>query len=122
MPLLSNGKVDQKKLRQIFQEQRSRMLNKNRISIFFSYKFFYTIDPTIHDAAMRRKERILLSTVGIVLGDRIRAVAGTDNFFDIGGNSINAVWVVNKLRDRGYHLSIVLIWKAELIQCLNYNI
>ncbi len=85
------------------------MLNKiYHFNIIILTIFFHNIDPTIHDAIMRRKERILLSTVSIVLGDRLRPVEGTDNFFDIGGNSINAVWVVNKLRDRGYHLSMIL--------------
>ena len=58
------------------------------------------------DASLLSPEKkALLKTVISVVGSSIgRAVELTDNFFDVGGNSLNAVAVVTKLRDQGYDL------------------
>ena len=70
----------------------------------------YTIpgasDLFISDEILSKEDAALLKTVSLVAGDAGRPVRLTDNFFDIGGNSLNAVAVVTKLRDQGFHLSI----------------
>lgn len=63
-----------------------------------------TSDPVIPDEELTKEEAALLKTVSLVAGDAGRPVRLTDNFFDIGGNSLNAVAVVTKLRDQGFHL------------------
>ena len=45
-----------------------------------------------------------MSVVGGGVG---RAVELSDNFFEIGGNSLNAVAVVTKLRDQGFNLGLL---------------
>ena len=53
-----------------------------------------------------REERALLKTVVSVVGTSSvnRPIQLSDNFFEIGGNSLNAVSVVTKLRDQGFNL------------------
>lgn len=55
---------------------------------------------------LSREERALLKTVVSIVGTTSvdRTIRLTDNFFEIGGNSLNAVNVVTKLRDQGFHL------------------
>lgn len=61
-------------------------------------------DPVIPDEELSYEEAALLKTVSLVIGNAGRPVRLTDNFFDIGGNSLNTVSVVTKLRDQGFHL------------------
>jgi len=52
-----------------------------------------------------REERALLKTVYSIVGSTSgRAIQLSDNFFEIGGNSLNAVNVVTKLKDQGFHI------------------
>lgn len=61
------------------------------------------------------EEKALLKTVISVVGSSIgRTVKLSDNFFDIGGNSLNAVAFVTKLRDQGYDLG--MLNKAKMFQ------
>lgn len=46
--------------------------------------------------------KTVVSVVGTSSVDR--PVELGDNFFEIGGNSLNAVNVVTKLKDQGFHL------------------
>lgn len=57
-----------------------------------------------------KEEETLLKTVRLVTGDTGRPAKLTDNFFDIGGNSLNAVFAVTKLRDQGFDLGTYLIY------------
>ena len=54
---------------------------------------------------MSSEEKALLKTVMSVVGGG-RAAQLSDNFFEIGGNSLNAVAVVTKLRDQGFNLGL----------------
>lgn len=55
---------------------------------------------------LSREEEILLRTVSSIVGTSSvdRAIRLTDNFFEIGGHSLNAVNVVTKLKDQGFNL------------------
>lgn len=55
---------------------------------------------------LSREEFTLLKTVLSVVGTSSvdRAIRLTDNFFEIGGHSLNAVNVVTKLKDEGFNL------------------
>ena len=60
--------------------------------------------------------RKILSTIGSVLGlltDEKPKL--TENFFSIGGNSINAVWALAKLTDLGLKISLEQFIKADSI-------
>lgn len=83
-----NGKVDRQKL----------------LSIFSSMSIE---SPSDHDD-LSPIEGVLLKTVISVIGNKgsTRPVRLTDNFFEIGGNSLNALDVVLQLKEQGYILGI----------------
>ena len=57
------------------------------------------------DERERNIASALLKTVLSVLGGSLhKPLALTDNYFYVGGNSLNAVTVVTKLRDQGFYL------------------
>jgi hypothetical protein len=57
------------------------------------------------DAEERRLASALFKTTLSVLGGSLHKMLSLgDNYFDVGGNSLNAVIVVTKLRDQGFHL------------------
>ena len=61
--------------------------------------------------------RIILTTVGSVIGLLpSEKPMPKDNFFDIGGNSINAVLAIAKLNDIGHRISVEQFIAADTIQ------
>lgn len=53
------------------------------------------------------KARVLFTTVASVIGRNSRtAVTSHSNFYELGGNSLNSIYTVTKLRDQGYQISI----------------
>jgi hypothetical protein len=57
------------------------------------------------DERERSVASALLKTVLSVLGGSLhKPLSLTDNYFYVGGNSLNAVTVVTKLRDQGFYL------------------
>jgi len=60
------------------------------------------------DEKVRNLASALFKTVSSVLGGSLhRSLSLTDNYFYVGGNSLNAVIVVTKLRDQGFYLGIL---------------
>ncbi|WP_455714506.1 phosphopantetheine-binding protein, partial [Anaerosporobacter sp.] len=43
-------------------------------------------------------------------------VGASDNFFDLGGNSMKATLLVAKLKDQGYHLNVNDVMKGAVIE------
>lgn len=57
------------------------------------------------ESELNKEERALLKTVVSVIGQSAkRPIQLDDNFFDVGGNSLNAVSVVTKLQDQGFFI------------------
>ncbi|XP_011878825.1 PREDICTED: uncharacterized protein LOC105568061 [Vollenhovia emeryi] len=53
------------------------------------------------------KARILFPTIASVIGRSSRAlVTLRANFYELGGNSLNSIYTVTKLRDQGYQIGI----------------
>lgn len=51
--------------------------------------------------------RALFETIGEVIGRSTRAtISLKSNFFELGGNSLNSIYTVAKLRTRGYSIEI----------------
>ncbi|XP_045028498.1 tyrocidine synthase 3 [Daphnia magna] len=107
LPLLVNGKVDRQKLMQIYADQLHKQNGKtNYLKIWEGNKF-------------SREERALLKTVHSIIGTSSgRAVQLSDNFFEIGGNSLNAVNVVTKLKDQGFHIDLTEFLTASQLKDL----
>lgn len=53
------------------------------------------------------KARVLFPTVASVIGGGGRSNVTLDaNFYELGGNSLNSIYTVTKLRDQGYEIGI----------------
>lgn len=66
--------------------------------------------------------RALFETIGEVIGRSARAtISLTSNFYALGGNSLNSIYTVAKLRDRGYSIEITNFISAKnLREILDY--
>jgi acyl-coenzyme A synthetase/AMP-(fatty) acid ligase/aryl carrier-like protein len=73
-----------------------------------------TVDPaeSIDDPLLENALRVVAS----VLGRPRRAINATDNFFLIGGNSINAISVIIKLKEAGIHVDTSEFLTADCIE------
>lgn len=53
------------------------------------------------------KAKVLFQTIGEVIGRSARTtISLQSNFYELGGNSLNSIYTVAKLRDRGYSIEI----------------
>ena len=60
------------------------------------------------------KAKVLFPTVASVIGRSSRhAVTIDSNFYQLGGNSLNSIYTVTKLRDQGYEIGITDFIKAK---------
>ncbi|KAK3918710.1 Mycosubtilin synthase subunit C [Frankliniella fusca] len=108
IPLLVNGKVDRQALLRGYAE--SAALDRSPD---------YSGAPDgLGDVA-----RVLLDTVAEVLGGSARAkVCLARSFYELGGNSLNSVLTVTRLRDQGFFISVSDFIGAEslsqVLECL----
>lgn len=67
------------------------------------------------------KARVLFPTVASVIGcNGCAQVTRNANFYELGGNSLNSIYTVTKLRDQGYHISITdFITAKDLAEILD---
>lgn len=97
IPLLINGKTDRQTL--LKQYESSCPNNENDFATNCDYSGVPDQDLT--------KARILFPTVTSVIGHNGRAlVTSHANFYELGGNSLNSIYTVTKLRDQGYQIGI----------------
>lgn len=92
IPLLIHGKIDRQELLRIYQRQS----NRNVSVCEFDYS-------GIRDNDMLTA-KILLQTIADVTGNK--SISVNDNFYDIGGNSLNSLYTVAKLKERNYFIDI----------------
>ena len=58
------------------------------------------------ESGKMKTARHLFETITSVLGDTIQqALSVNTSFYDIGGNSLNCIQTITKLRERGYFIS-----------------
>ncbi|PSN51264.1 hypothetical protein C0J52_11788 [Blattella germanica] len=95
IPLLVNGKTDRQALLRRYEQ---------------GAELDYTDVPQNHMEAAQA----LFETVAQVLGAGARdKVSLTANFYHLGGNSLNSVFTVTKLRQRGYKISVAQFVSAQ---------
>lgn len=97
IPLLVNGKVDRQALLKMYENTNNN--DDSAIALDFDYT---GVDEQDKEAA-----KVLFETVGEVLG---RAARGTlsvrAGFYELGGNSLNSIYTITKLREKGYYIEI----------------
>ena len=95
--LLVNGKTDRQALLKMYEES----LASCTAFTFTEKDFSGHVTQDFHIQA-----RIVLESVASVVRDPTRKPSLADNFFDIGGDSINMVMVIGKILDHGFHISM----------------
>lgn len=77
------------------------MYFKDDPDVFIDYDFGEILPNEL------RKAKALFETIGEVIGRSTRAtISSKSNFYALGGNSLNSIYTVAKLRERGYSLEI----------------
>ncbi|XP_025157218.1 uncharacterized protein LOC105185311 [Harpegnathos saltator] len=100
IPLLTNGKTDRQAL--LKQYEASCPNDEDEVAAKCDYS-----DVPSQDLA---KARVLFPTVASVIGlnglNGRATVTSHANFYELGGNSLNSIYTVTKLRDQGYQIGI----------------
>jgi thioesterase domain-containing protein/aryl carrier-like protein len=84
LPLTANGKIDRQKLHKI--KPNMALVN--------------------YQAACNKTEKLLISVLSEVLALDTKRISMHDNFFDIGGNSLSLIQVINKLKNHSLAIDI----------------
>ncbi|XP_011630799.1 uncharacterized protein LOC105422919 [Pogonomyrmex barbatus] len=111
IPLLTNGKTDRQTLLKKYE------LSYSNHEDDIATNCDYTGVPN-QDLA---KARVLFPTIASVIGRGDRApVTLHANFYELGGNSLNSIYTVTKLKDQGYQIGITdFIMAKNLAEVLN---
>lgn len=97
IPLLTNGKTDRQALLKYYES--SNVNNENEQCMNCDYTNVLEKDLA--------KAKVLFPTVASVIGNGGRAdITLNANFYELGGNSLNSIYTVTKLRDQGYEIGI----------------
>uniref|UniRef100_A0A1B6HWT7 Carrier domain-containing protein n=1 Tax=Homalodisca liturata TaxID=320908 RepID=A0A1B6HWT7_9HEMI len=105
IPLLNNGKVDRQTLLKRYAEKAGNSTQPAAVDLDTS---------GVSDV---KAAQCLLKTVAAVLGGAARGtVALSANFYHLGGNSLNSVLTVSKLRDQGYIIGITDFISAQTLK------
>lgn len=117
MPVLDNGKID----RQTLIKSYKKSISGNFMSLLFSIlldSFQHNLHSIILESSINydytgvssndsQKVKILFETIGEVIGHSTSAIISlSSNFYELGGNSLNSIYTIAKLRDRGYSIEI----------------
>lgn len=95
IPLLVNGKIDRQFLLKMYDNSNNN--DDDEIEFDFS-----EVQPN-----EIRKAMILFETISEVIGKSAReSISVKSNFYALGGNSMNSIYTIAKLRDRGYSIDI----------------
>ncbi|XP_065156085.1 beta-alanyl-bioamine nonribosomal peptide synthetase ebony isoform X2 [Atheta coriaria] len=97
IPLLVNGKIDRQALLKMYE-----CTNNNDDSLFQAEIDYNGVPQKKMEAA-----KVLFETVAQVLNRGARAAINVNaNFYEIGGNSLNSIFTISNLKEKGYHVSI----------------
>ncbi|XP_039970507.1 mycosubtilin synthase subunit C [Bactrocera tryoni] len=98
VPYLVNGKVDRQALLKTYETANN---NEGDSSIVLDYDYTHVPEDVQHIA------RDLFETVGGVIGRSTRTTLSLrSNFYELGGNSLNSIYTVTLLREKGYNVGI----------------
>lgn len=64
------------------------------------------LDYTNMNSFKKEKAEVLFETIAPVLTNSIGAsISLNSNFYEIGGNSLNTIYIISKLYQKGYYIS-----------------
>ena len=111
IPLLINGKTDRQTLLKQYESSCSN--SEDNVAMNCDYTGVPDQDLT--------KARVLFPTIASVIGSNGRALVTLHaNFYELGGNSLNSIYTVTKLRDQGYQIGITdFITAKDLAEVLD---
>lgn len=106
IPLLTNGKTDRQTL--LRQYESSKITTEdNEIA---SYDYTGVPEEDLE------KAKVLFPTIASVIGTSSRGtITSNGNFYELGGNSLNSIYTVTKLRDQGYYVGITEFITAKTL-------
>ncbi|XP_050294222.1 zwittermicin A synthase ZmaJ isoform X2 [Anthonomus grandis grandis] len=97
IPLLVNGKVDRQELLKMYENTNNN--DDSELETEISYEGV--------PAHQQKAAHDLFETVAAVLGRSARNVISVNtNFYEIGGNSLNSIFTISRLTEKGYHINI----------------
>ncbi|KAG7189638.1 hypothetical protein KM043_017318 [Ampulex compressa] len=97
IPLLTNGKTDRQTL--LKQYEATALNDDNELCT--------NCDYTGVPSENLDKAKVLFPTIATVIGRSGRGTVTLEsNFYELGGNSLNSIYTVTKLRDQGYEIGI----------------
>ncbi|KAL3269027.1 hypothetical protein HHI36_008110 [Cryptolaemus montrouzieri] len=96
IPLLVNGKIDRQALLKFYENT-----NNNNDEVYQVDIDYTGVPPQQMEAA-----KVLLETVASVLNRSARSRVSIDaNFYNLGGNSLNSIYTITQLNEKGYRIS-----------------
>jgi non-ribosomal peptide synthetase component F len=102
IPLLINGKID-----------RQQLLKKYEASLACASFTFSEDDFKEHvHEELYPKAKVVLESISVIIPDANRKPRLDDKYFNIGGDSINMVMVIQKIKDHGYNISVTEFVKS----------
>ncbi|XP_060528886.1 beta-alanyl-bioamine nonribosomal peptide synthetase ebony isoform X2 [Cylas formicarius] len=112
VPLLVNGKIDRQALLKTYENTNNNDDFKPEVEISYEGVSSHLMTPARH----------LFETVASVLGRAARSAISIDaNFYEIGGNSLNSIFTISRLADKGYHINIGDFISAANFEEILYN-
>uniref|UniRef100_A0A336KE11 CSON009061 protein n=1 Tax=Culicoides sonorensis TaxID=179676 RepID=A0A336KE11_CULSO len=97
IPLLVNGKVDRQTLLKMYEN------TNNNDDALVEIDYDYSNIPE----NQLKLAKVLFETIGGIIGRSTRTTMSIrSNFYELGGNSLNSIFTVTELRNKGYHISI----------------
>ncbi|KAK0091639.1 hypothetical protein PV326_002925 [Microctonus aethiopoides] len=107
IPLLINGKTDRQALLRMYETTNYNLDDEERIECDYS--------DVPNDKMQMAK--ILFPTVSSIIGHSSRFTVNISaNFYELGGNSLNSIYTVTKLRELGYHIGITDFLTAKTMR------
>lgn len=127
LPLLVNGKIDRQMLLKMYENTNNNgkkfslpLFAERRLNVFYFSdvsEVFIDYDYSEVPPNESYKAKVLFETIGEIVGRSTReTISLKSNFYALGGNSLNSIYTVAKLRDKGYFIEITSFISAKNLQ------
>lgn len=98
IPQLVNGKVDRQKLLNNY-----TMNNNNNNETSFNVEYDFSGVPDHYKSTCEVLFEVIQNSIGI---SAFKHLSLKSNFYEIGGNSLNSIYTITLLREKGYFINI----------------